>query len=1632
MKEIDELSSGIEKLKRNSDSQKRLIEQLQKDRAFLLERTRLLSQKLSEAYVVYEEAGKRILDFVDRETAPIKEQIDGLKAETAKITEMEKELKSHSAHLSKTSSLDESLRVRLLEAEKTIKKLNELASISRSQIEMLKEREAKDDQALESRLSDVRNQFDTHLKAAQDRLSLKVTEVSEDVLQDATDSIRGLAGSHEELKRNLSHISVSVKQLKVNSASLRKSLESAGFARAELEKRVSGHQASIKSMDSAVSKLARRLESVNLEDNRLEKRLSELRKGLEESISSKAGKIKESASLNQKKQAELLNSRIKRANEDFSEKILGISDRLSLESKRIAELQSVLNEKIAGSGKKAALARSELGKRLSSHQASLRAVGSAISRMEKRLEGISLEDEKLEKRLSELRKEAEEGASSKVGQLRAYFDSHNEKQAQLLKSKIVDLNGMLASKVSGLSESFDGKLDKVSERVSADKHVLSQMIDRQNSTFVRFAKEQHAGFESARAELEKRMAAARRNLDEVLDSRSAQIKAHADSQHRKQNDALYARLKAFSQDFVARMEKINERLASESREMDGIESALSKSISVSDKRAQSARKEIEKRLSAHKSSLKAIDSTISRMGKRLDSIKLEDAVLEKRLAGLRKYADEKLSEKVGQLRAHVDSLNENQSKLVEGRLAGMNGLLESKALGISEDIDGKIAKVNERLSLERKQMLEIQSSLNDKVSESDKKTQSAKNELEKRLSAHQASLRAIDSVISRMGKRLDSIKLEDAVLEKRLAGLRKYADEKLSEKVGQLKEHVDLGQKKQAEFLEGKLAGMNGLLESKVSGLSGDLDGKIAKMNGIIDSRFAGISEKTEKKVDGIKAHLELSDRKHAERMESRLKAINEFERKISEVRKGAEDGIASKVGQLKAHVDSHNEKMSGMVESRFSDLNGLLESKVSGVSDNLEGKITKLDEKLASEKQDLFQKIERQNSVFAKFAKEQHGNFESARAELEKRMASLKSGVQEVMDSRQEQLRARVDSHLKKQDEALGARFNVFSREIASNAAKLNERLAAERREIGDVESLIAKRITESQKSTLSREKRIEREIAKSGRKARLANSALSSRINKQAADFRILLKEEREKAQSAKDELEKKLLAANSSMGEAISSKTEQLKERVDSAGRRQAEILEARMKAVAELEKKTSGNAVSIREIGSALSGMAKRLDSIGLEDDKLEKRLSELRKSAEESASSKVGQLKVHFYSSQKRQADLFGNRIKGLSEEFGKRLARLNDRLADEGKQMVDIETLINGKIKGSQEGFDEKLSETYAQMEKRISQVISHVASEKRAVEELKATFGREMREEQKALSARIIAASERSMHRVTELSGEVSAEKKALAEQRLKFSQRVESANQEIARLDGIAKALEGRLKKHEDATASRIQKSEAAIAESMKMMGAVAERLEKSGSLSKDLGSKIGKVDSQAYLERKALLEKVRNLEGSLKASSLAISGVNRQLRAAASSKAASDRRVSELESALKKLQAAGTETASKAERQKLAAEKMAKEQAKNEEFRAEIEKRLAGQQEYMKGMEGAIAKIARMIEGMSLEDKSLERRLAEHKEDIVKKFLEEQESDRKEASAIREEFESLRKELKEWQEEQARLYELLKEEE
>jgi chromosome segregation ATPase len=255
----------------------------------------------------------------------------------------------------------------------------------------------------------------------------------------------------------------------------------------------------------------------------------------------------------------------------------------------------------------------------------------------------------------------------------------------------------------------------------------------------------------------------------------------------------------------------------------------------------------------------------------------------------------------------------------------------------------------------------------------------------------------------------------------------------------------------------------------------------------------------------------------------------------------------------------------------------------------------------------------------------------------------------------------------------------------------------------------------------------------------------------------------------------------------------------------------------------------------------------------------------------------------------------------------------------------------------------------------------------------------REMRDEQKAASARLVAVHEKSLQRVSRLSEEVSAEKKSLAEQRAKFSERMNAANQGISRLHELTGSLEGRLTKHEESVSAKIEKNQAGISQALKRTESLASALGKSGAYSKDLETKVAAIDAR-----------------------------------------------------LKQLQSASSATASRAEKQAAYFESISKEHAKNAEFRTQMEKRISVQEEYAKGLEAALTRVVKMVENVNLEDKRLDKKLSQDKEEVMRKLLEEQQYDKKETVRLREELASLKKDITQWQQEQARLYELLKEEE
>ena len=105
MNELKDLESGIERLKKNSQSRKVLIDALEKEKAELLKRSDELSERLNKTNESYKESARKIMDFVKDQTGNLRMEIAELSNSLKIISSLEERLevqeKSHGKSLAK-------------------------------------------------------------------------------------------------------------------------------------------------------------------------------------------------------------------------------------------------------------------------------------------------------------------------------------------------------------------------------------------------------------------------------------------------------------------------------------------------------------------------------------------------------------------------------------------------------------------------------------------------------------------------------------------------------------------------------------------------------------------------------------------------------------------------------------------------------------------------------------------------------------------------------------------------------------------------------------------------------------------------------------------------------------------------------------------------------------------------------------------------------------------------------------------------------------------------------------------------------------------------------------------------------------------------------------------------------------------------------------------------------------------------------------------------------------------------------------------------------------------------------------------------------------------------------------------
>jgi chromosome segregation ATPase len=894
MREIDELGSGIERLKRNSDRQKKVIEEMEKDRAFMIERTRFLGQKLSEAYVIYEEAGKKILDFVDKEIAPINGQLSELRSEVKRLSILEQELKAHTSSIGKMTAGDQEVRKRVLEAEKSLRMVNNAVALLKGSLERIKERENKEDSGLESRITELKGHFESRLKNLEERASLKITEASEEVLHDANDSINVVAAGSEELRKRLSETSLSVKQLHTSLAGLRKLAEGLSLGKTESERRLSSQQTILRNLESSLGKMEKRLDAINLEDDKLEKRLSLFRRQAEDNLGSKAAELKDQLESRYRRQVEEIDSKIK----SLSVREIKLDREIDsvrkhaegFASQRIDELKAyiesrekkhlqILDERhmeivshVESSIPKAMESeRLKMGKEFS-HISKLFAERDAVlRRVEKRIDGLDVEDRNLEKRLASLRRGMEDTIGKDLMQLKSEIDAD-------VKSRAVEIN----SRIGSLSESTEGKIAKLKERmerINLEDEALEKKLS-ENRKLAEAAVSN--GIKSLSSQIDGKLSA----MDTKLERMNSE-----DSRFEGRQDSLR---KGFEGRIVKNLAQIRRQSELEKR----------RQLELIGSRMKTASRALEESISGID---RKVDAKL--VGFRLtdqESQKKQRELLEERAKAIHAEIEESTSRATGKIAGIARHIGETESRM-EGVIRESQKATELREADLRKGFELSLEKVSKKLGGINVEEGRIEKGLMEARKHADIAA----------VAAAQSASKQIDAKLERLKEELGETGLHEERTEKRVEALRKGFEEKVGKDLRLLMAGLDSDSRKQAETFESRLAGLSEQIDAKLSKVSDKMvleKQVISGMQSYVDRRVSDSQKSLAGKLDLLDEQMEKRTEHAYSQVASERKSLAETRALLEREIKAEQKALSARLGLISDSVDKKSRDLASQL----------------------------------------------------------------------------------------------------------------------------------------------------------------------------------------------------------------------------------------------------------------------------------------------------------------------------------------------------------------------------------------------------------------------------------------------------------------------------------------------------------------------------------------------------------------------------------------------------------------------------------------------------------------------------------------------------------------------------------------------
>jgi hypothetical protein len=401
-------------------------------------------------------------------------------------------------------------------------------------------------------------------------------------------------------------------------------------------------------------------------------------------------------------------------------------------------------------------------------------------------------------------------------------------------------------------------------------------------------------------------------------------------------------------------------------------------------------------------------------------------------------------------------------------------------------------------------------------------------------------------------------------------------------------------------------------------------------------------------------------------------------------------------LGQLKAEISNHNKKQAELLESRIDKLSSDFEGRLAGLKEELssDSAHTKATENLIENRISAVQKSLRKEIEGIRMVSKVEDK------KLEERLAGLMQDMKKEAASEIGRFRSEIAACNKRQLDLIDSKVKKIYGDFESGVLKLADRVTKERAELKGVESLVGRKIRESQDGFLLKEndlrKKMESELAQI--KAQIASyqkrqmELLGSKMGKLYSDFeskteklRKELSSESLETKAVESLIEGKIISLKKSLGKEIDGiRMVALLEdkRIESAIKKQLNRT-GLVKSV--LEKELSGTRKEM------MKGMMLNKKAV---DEKIEKGISGLYSHA----ASEKKELKKAIVDCSTDIANV-NNVLKAVSASG----LSLQKRLSDSEERIKRLSSGVSVDKKAIEKTQEDKISSVMAETEKKLS-----------------------------------------------------------------------------------------------------------------------------------------------------------------------------------------------------------------------------------------------------------------------------------------------------------------------------------------